>query len=119
MNKKKKLTLLYNPHCSTCHKVYDIAKGQKCEIELVEYLNDVPTEKQLKDILKKLGLKAEDLLRKKEALYQEKYKDKKFTDSQWIKVMHKNPILIERPVAIYGNKAIIGRPPERIIELLK
>ena len=91
---------------------------QGCEVELIEYLKDVPTEKALKEVLKKLGLKPEDLLRKKEPLFVEKYKGKKLTDAQWIKVMTESPILIERPVAIYGNKAIIGRPAERVVEII-
>jgi arsenate reductase len=90
-----------------------------CEVEIIEYLKDTPTEKELKEVLKKLGLKPQDLLRKKEPLFIEKYKDKKLTDTKWIKVMHQNPILIERPVAIYGNKAVIGRPTERVFDLVK
>jgi arsenate reductase (glutaredoxin) len=115
----KKVTLFYNPHCSTCRNAYDILNGQGCEIEIVEYLKDTPSEKELKEVLKKLGLKPQDLLRKKEPLFAEKYKSKKLTDDQWIKVMTENPILIERPVAIYGNKAVIGRPAERVVEILK
>src|SRR6185312_6296405 len=115
----KKVTLLYNPRCSKCREAYSMLNEQGCEVEIVEYLKDVPTEKELKEVLKKLGLKPQDLLRKKEPLFIEKYKNKKLSDAAWIKVMHQNPILIERPVAIYGNKAVIGRPAERIIDLLK
>lgn len=115
----KKVTLLYNPRCSKCREAYSILNEQGCEVEIVEYLKDIPTGKELKDVLKKLRVKPQDLLRKKEPLFIEKYKDKKLTDAQWIKVMHQNPILIERPVAIYGNKAVIGRPAERVIDLLK
>jgi arsenate reductase len=115
----KKVTLFYNPRCSKCRDAYDILNGQGCEIEIIEYLKDTPTEKELKEVLKKLGLKPFDLLRKKEPLYVEKYKDKQLTDAQWLKVMCENPILIERPIAIYGNKAVICRPTERVVEILK
>jgi arsenate reductase (glutaredoxin) len=115
----KKVTLYYNPRCSTCRNALGLLNEQGCEVELIEYLKDIPTEKELKEVLKKLGLKPQDLLRKKEPLFAEKYKDKKLTDAQWIKVMCQNPILIERPVAIYGNKAVIGRPAERVVEILK
>lgn len=115
----KKVTLFYNPRCSKCREAYSVLNEQGCEVEIIEYLKDVPTEKELKEVLKKLGLKPQDMLRKKEPLFIEKYKDKKMSDAVWIKVMHQNPILIERPVAIYGNKAVIGRPAERIIDLLK
>ena len=115
---KKKVTLFYNPRCSKCREAYDILNGQGCEIEIIEYLKNTPTAKELKDVLIKLGLKASDLLRKKEPLFIEKYKDKKLTDAQWVKVMAENPILIERPVAIYGNRAVIGRPAQRVVEIL-
>lgn len=115
----KKVTLFYNPRCSKCREAYDILNGQGCEVEIIEYLKDIPTEKELKNVLKKLGLKPQYLLRKKEPLFAEKYKDKKLTDAQWIKVMCQNPVLIERPVAIYGDKAVIGRPAERVVEILK
>jgi arsenate reductase len=52
-------------------------------------------------------------------LFEAKFKNKKLSDAEWIKVLCKNPILIERPIAIEGNKAVIGRPPERVIDLLK
>lgn len=115
----KKVTLFYNPRCAKCREAYSILNKNGCEVDLIEYLKDVPTEKELKEVLKKLGLKPQDLLRKKEPLFTEKYKDKKLTDAQWLKVMCENPILIERPVAIYGNKAVIGRPAERVVEILK
>ncbi len=118
MSKAKKVTLFYNPRCSKCREAYDILNGQGCEVEIIEYLKDTPNETELKTVLKKLGLKPQELLRKKEPLFAEKYKDKKLTDGQWLKVMVKNPILIERPVALYGNKAVIGRPVERVVEIL-
>jgi arsenate reductase len=92
-------------------------KGVKTEI--IEYLKTPPTEKQLKDLLKKLGIKAMELIRTKEELFQKKYKNKKHTEVEWVKILCKNPILIERPIAIEGNKAIIGRPAEKILTILK
>ncbi|HTB31524.1 MAG TPA: ArsC/Spx/MgsR family protein, partial [Bacteroidia bacterium] len=90
MSKAKKVTLFYNPRCSTCRNALGMLNEQGCEVELIEYLKDVPTEKELKEVLKKLGLKPQDLLRKKEPLFAEKYKDKKLTAAQWIKVMTQN-----------------------------
>lgn len=115
----KKVTLYYNPRCSKCREALCVLEEKGIKPEIVEYLKTPPTEKQLKDILKKLGLKAEELLRKKEPLFIEKYKGKKLSEAEWVKVMCKNPVLIERPIAIEGNKAIIGRPAERVIEILR
>ena len=63
-------------------------------------------------------MKAEQLVRKKESLYKEKYDGKKISESEWIKILSKNPILIERPIVVKDGKAIVGRPVEKILELL-
>lgn len=89
------------------------------KFEKTEYLVEVPSEKEIKEILKMLGIKAEQLVRKKEPLYKEKYAGKKITSAQWIKILHQNPILIERPIVVMDDKAIIGRPVETIIEFIK
>lgn len=115
----KKVILYYNPRCSTCRDALCMLEEKGVEPEIVKYLETPPTEKELKDILKKLGIKAEDLLRKKEPLFEKKFKNKKFTEAEWVKIMCKNPILIQRPIAIEGNKAILGRPAETIIDILK
>ena len=115
----KKVTLYYNPRCSKCREALCVLEEKGIKPEIIEYLNAPPTEKQLKELLKKLGLKAEELLRKKEPLFTEKYKNKKLSEAAWVKVMCKNPILIERPIAIEGDKAIIGRPVERVVDFIK
>ena len=89
------------------------------KIETIEYLVDTPTVAQLKEIVKMIGVKPEDIVRKKESLYKENYEGKKITGSQWLKILHQNPILIERPIIINGDHAIIGRPLEKIIEFVK
>jgi arsenate reductase len=65
-----------------------------------------------------LGMKAEEIVRKGEPLYKEKFARKNFTETQWIKILSENPILIERPIIVNENKAVIGRPPERVLELI-
>lgn len=82
------------------------------------YVDDPPTQKELTELIKKLGLKAEQLVRKKEKLYKEEYADKKMTQRDWIQALSKNPILIERPILIKGDKAVLGRPPENVLELI-
>ena len=92
-------------------------KNSKEPIEKIEYLVDVPSEKELKNILKLLGMKAADFIRKKEPLYKEKYEGKKLSEGEWIKIMLENPILIDRPVAIKDGKAVLCRPSEKVLEL--
>ncbi len=85
--------------------------------EIVLYLEDIPRQKDLKAILKKLGIPAKDLIRKGESIYKELYKNKDLSESEWIKAMIANPKLIERPIVIKGDQAIIGRPPENVLDL--
>lgn len=82
--------------------------------EVIEYLKTPLKFEELKIILKKLNLKPVDLIRKSENIFKEKYKDKKLTEEQWIEAMIINPALIERPILVKGDMAIIGRPPENI-----
>lgn len=86
---------------------------------MVEYLKTPPTQQEIKELLKMLGMKAEEIVREGEPLFKEKFADKKRTETQWIKALAENPILIERPIIVKGNKAIIGRPIERVQEFLK
>ncbi len=115
---KNKIQILYNPRCSKCREALVFLEGESCEIEIVEYLKDTLTKKELKNILSKLGLKAFDIVRQKEELFIKKFKGKKFTNEEWIQLLLENPTLIERPIVIDGYKAIIGRPPELVIDLV-
>ena len=112
------LRIYFKSTCSTCRNAMALIKEETDEKpEVVEYMVEVPTQKEIREILKMLGLKAEDLVRKKESLYKEKYADKKLTNDQWIKILSENPILIERPIVVKDGKAVIGRPIEKIKEL--
>ena len=113
------LKIYFKSTCATCKTALDLIKKNTDEdYELVEYLVDVPSQKEIKEILKMLGLKAFDLVRTKESLYKTKFEGKKFTNAQWIKILHENPILIERPIVVKDGKALIGRPIERILEII-
>ena len=87
-------------------------------IEVINYLQTPPTEDELKDLLRMLGIKAFELVRTKEELYTQKFSHRKLTNAQWIKALIKNPILIERPIVVKDGKAIIARPPEKVFDLL-
>ena len=113
------LKVYFKPNCSTCQTALSLIKQNTEEkYQLVEYLVEIPTEKEIREILKMLGMKAEDLVRKKEKLFKEKFEGKKISNSEWIKILHKNPILIERPIVVKDGKAIIGRPVEKIFDIL-
>ncbi len=110
--------LYHNTRCSKSREACSILQEKNIAFETIEYLKTPPTEKEIKNLLKMLGIKAEELVRKSETLYKEKYKDKKISETKWIKILAKNPVLIERPIIVKGNKAIIGRPPEKVLELI-
>lgn len=84
------------------------------DFEVIEYLKTPPNFKDLKNLLNKLKLNPVDLIRKSEKVFQEKFKGQNLTQDQWIEKIINNPILIERPIAVKGDRAIISRPPENI-----
>jgi arsenate reductase len=112
------LKIYHNTRCSKSRDVCSILEKKKVKTEIVEYLKTPPSQKEIKELLKMLGMKAEEIVRKGEPLYKEKFSTKKLTEVQWIKILSENPILIERPIIVKGNKAIIGRPPERVLEFI-
>lgn len=114
------LKVYFKPTCTTCKTGLQLIKeNSKEEVEVIEYMVDTPTQKEIKEIIKMLGIKPEELVRKKESLYKEKYAGKKINGTEWIRILSKNPILIERPIIVDGNRAVIGRPVEKIVEFLK
>lgn len=115
----ERLAIYHKSNCSTSLKARGFLLNEGIEFETIEYLKTPPTQKEIKSLLKMLGMKAENIVRKKESLFKEKFAGKKLTESEWIKVLAENPILIERPIIVKGNKAIIGRPPEKVLDLLK
>jgi len=112
------MKIYHNPRCSKSRQALALLEEKGAQAEVVEYLKTPPSQAELKKTLKKLGCKAEDIIRKNESLYKEKFKDKKMTEEQWIKALAENPVLIERPIVITDKKAVIGRPPEKVLELI-
>ncbi|MCA0431064.1 MAG: arsenate reductase (glutaredoxin) [Bacteroidetes bacterium] len=112
------MKIYHNNNCSKSCNALDYLKNNSTEpIEIVEYLNTPPSKLELIEILKLLNAKPFDIIRTKEPLFIEKFTDKNYTDEQWIEVLIQNPILIERPIVVKGNKAVIARPIEKILEL--
>jgi arsenate reductase len=85
---------------------------------VVEYLKTPFTPLELRILLAKLNLKPLEIIRKKEALFREKFCQLNLNDDEWIQLLSENPILIERPIGVKGNKAVVGRPPEALLELI-
>lgn len=113
------MQIYHNPRCTKSRETLELIQDSGAKVEIVEYLKNPPTATELSAILDKLGMKAEDLIRKGETVYAEKYKGKTLTEKQWIQAMVENPILIERPIVVSGKKAVLGRPPENVKKLLR
>lgn len=114
----KAFTIFHNPKCSKSRATLELLKERGVQPHVVEYLKTPPTAAELKAIVTQLGIRPEDLVRKGEAVYKENYAGKTLTDAQWIEAMVRHPILIERPIVIQGDKAVLGRPPENVLALL-
>ncbi|WP_040497619.1 arsenate reductase (glutaredoxin) [Fulvivirga imtechensis] len=112
------LTIYHNPRCSKSRQALQIIEDSGAMVEVVEYLKTPPSNESLRKVIGQLGIKPEELVRKGEAIYKERYKGKKLSDDEWIEAMVENPVLIERPIVIKEGKAVLGRPPENVKELL-
>ncbi len=112
------LKIYHNARCSKSRQTLALIADNDSKIEIVNYLDTPPTVAELKELLKKLDMKPFDLIRKGEKIFKENFKGKQHTDAAWIKIMTENPKLIERPIVVKGNKAVLGRPPENVKKLL-
>lgn len=115
----QEITIWHNPKCSKSREAMEILQGNNCEAEVVKYLEEKPDAKKIKAILKMLGITPRELMRTKEDIYKELNLNDEKSDEALIEAMAKHPKLIERPIIIKGERAIIGRPTERIAEFLK
>ena len=113
------VTIYHNPRCSKSRATLALVEARGLKPKIVDYLKTPPSAAELKAILGKLGLKPRDILRTSETVYAELgLKDRELGDDALIAVMVKNPILIERPIVVAGNKAAVGRPPENVLAIL-
>ncbi len=113
------ITIFHNNKCGKSRCALAALQEKNIEFQLVEYLKNTPSVSELKSIIQKLGIKPYDLIRSKEAIFIENFKGKTYSDDEWIRILHENPILIERPILIKGDKAVIARSDEKINEFLE
>lgn len=115
----KKITIYQKPTCTTCRKVYAMLKESGVDVEAVNYYVEPIPKAKLKELLRKMGMSARDLLRTKEPLYKKlKLGEKERSESELIDLMVRYPDLLQRPIVERGKRAILARPAERIRDLL-
>ena len=113
------VVIYHNPHCSTSRAACELVTERGIEARIIDYLKTPPSKEELRSLLKKLGLKPFDIVRQKEAIFKEHYAGKSLDDEQWLDALVDHPILIERPIVVRGNKAVVGRPTEKVLELFE
>lgn len=114
------LKILHNPRCSKSRQTLAILSDNGIDVDIIEYLKDVPSEKTLRQIINNLGIKPRELLRKGEVVYKENnLRREDLTDDDLIQFMLDSPILIERPIVYDDKRAVIGRPPDNVLKLIK
>tara|TARA_B100001250_G_C19333217_1_gene585656 strand:- start:114 stop:452 length:339 start_codon:yes stop_codon:yes gene_type:complete len=112
------MKIYHNPRCRKSREALKIIESKNIQFEIIEYLKNPINKSELRQILKFLNIPAIELIRKNESIYKEKYKEKKFSNNEWLDIICDNPILMERPIILKDNQAIIGRPPEKVLNLL-
>mgnify|MGYP000148458981 FL=1 len=111
------MRIYHNPKCSKSRQTLELIRNKTSEFEIIEYLKNPLTAKEITVLLSQLNIKPLSLVRTQEIIWRENYKGKELTDIEIINAMFENPKLIERPIVVKNNKAVIGRPPENVLGL--
>lgn len=112
------IQIYHNNRCTKSRQALQELESSGQALEVIYYLETPPNKVQLEKLIRKLNIKPFELIRKGEKIYTENYKGKTLSDSEWIEVMVENPILMERPIVVSEDKAVIARPTEKIDEIL-
>jgi arsenate reductase len=111
-------TIYHNPRCGKSRAALALLQERKVPLRVVEYLKEPPTRAELATLRRKLGLAPSEWVRKGEAEYRSAGLDSDSPEDTLLDAMAEHPILIERPIVVRGKRAVVGRPPERVLELL-
>lgn len=112
------VTVYHNPRCTKSRNSLKYLDDKGVDYDVHLYLEEPLSHQELKAIIGKLGISAEELLRKNEAVFKEEFKGKQLTDDEWIEAMIEYPKLMERPIIVKGNHAVVARPTEKIDQLV-
>jgi arsenate reductase len=113
------VTIYHNPRCSKSRATLALLQEHGVEPHVIEYLKAPPSRDELKAVIAALGIKPQQLVRKGEEIYKAQFADQQLSDEQWLTALAQHPVLIERPIVVRGQRAVIGRPPENVLALLK
>ena len=112
------LTIYHNPRCSKSRGALALLQEKKVPLRIVEYLKDPPTRQELAALRKKLGLPPKEWIRKGEDAFEDAHLTLDMPEDKLLDAMAAHPVLIERPIIVRGDRAVLARPPERALELI-
>ncbi len=112
------IKIYHNPRCTKSRQALQLLEEKGLEHEVVKYMDEPMTPDELTDVLQKLGMSADQLLRKNEQIWKDEFKDKEMGDEELVLTMIEYPKLMERPIVVNGDKAVVGRPTEKVLEVL-
>ena len=112
------MKIYHNPRCRKSRETLQLVESKGHQPEIILYLEDTPSQDELRSIINLLGIAPYDLIRRGEAIFKEKFKGKSLSDDEWIQAMIDHPKLIERPIVVTEKGAAIGRPPENVLSII-
>jgi arsenate reductase (glutaredoxin) len=112
------IKIYHNPRCKKSREGLRFLESMGVDFKVVEYFKESLSVGELKDILKKLGKKPNEIIRQQEDYYKKELKNKNFTDDEWLIILSENPVLIQRPIVAGKYKAVIAQPPELILQVV-
>lgn len=110
--------MYFNPSCSKCIYALDVLKANGIDPVVIQYLENHPTFEEIKSLLNKLALKPIDIIRVNEPLFMEKFSNKILSDDEWINAIVQHPVLLQRPILVKGDQAVIGRSDTSLKEII-
>lgn len=111
------MKIYHNPRCKKSRETLQLIRDRGTEPEIVEYLKEPPSSQELSEILDKLDEEIGSIIRKNEKEYKEHFKGKEMSQEEWLQILQENPKLLQRPIVVEEERAVIGRPPEKVEEL--
>lgn len=108
------MKIYHNPRCAKSRAGLKYLESKTSDFEIVKYLEEGISVKELGELIAKTGKKPFDIVRTQEQVYKDEFKGKLLSDEEWIKVLAENPKLLQRPIVVNGDKAVLGNPPEDI-----
>ncbi len=108
------IRIYHNPRCRKSRAGLQYLQDKGIQPDIISYMQGQLGEKEIREILQQLNIRAADLVRTQEDLYRKQLKGKQFTEEEWIHILSENPNLIQRPIVVKGHKAIVADPPARM-----